>query len=97
MEQHGGDCRKPGCRERQPGGRRHAEDEPLGDEKMEMKVPRGGLSAVYLNIRSRDVSPGGYVLVNVLEFDGERGDEKPIGGCAFLVVHEETARQEVIR
>ncbi|SDL90736.1 hypothetical protein [Paracoccus chinensis] len=74
------------------------EDEPTGDKKMELKVPRGGRAAVYLNIRAWEMRPEGYVLVNVLEFDGAGDRREPIGGCAFLVVHEEIARQkEAIR
>lgn len=65
-------------------------DDPLGEQTMEMEVPRNSLSAAYLNIRARDIQLGVYVLVNVIEFDNDRGRDNPIGGCAFLVVHEET-------
>lgn len=63
-------------------------DGAVGEEKLLLEVAPGTAAAGYLTISAADLAEGEYALVNVLEFNGD--GERPVGGCAFVVVADAT-------
>lgn len=53
----------------------------LGQERLEIKVPSGTRIGVHVAIRSNKIDPSEYVLINVVERQGER----VIGGYGYIV------------
>lgn len=68
-------AREPRC----PG-----EKDPLGPNRMEVRVPKGQSTAVFAAIRARDLAQGEYQLVHLAERDGDQ----VVGGLAFVIVPE---------
>jgi hypothetical protein len=62
-----------------------SERSSLGDRRLELQVPRGTSSGVYVGIRARGIDRNEYALVNVFE---RQGDDI-IGGYGFVVVAQE--------
>ncbi len=58
------------------------EKESLGANKMEVRVSKGASTAVFASIRARDLAPGEYQLVHLVE----RNADKVVGGLAFVVI-----------
>lgn len=63
-------------------------DAAVGEEKLSIEVAAGTAAAGYLTIGAAELTEGEYALVNVLEFNGD--GERPVGGCAFVVVADAT-------
>jgi hypothetical protein len=57
-------------------------DGELGPRKLALDIPRGTRAAVHVGIRARELAPDEYVLVNVVEYDGDR----PVGGYGYVVI-----------
>jgi hypothetical protein len=58
------------------------EKDPLGEHRMEVRVPRGQSKAVFASIRARNMPRGEYQLIHF----NERHGDKIAGGLAFVVV-----------
>jgi hypothetical protein len=66
-----------------------AADEPIGERRLEVRVPRGTSSGLSLAVRARDLAKDEYQLVDVVERDGDA----ILGGLAVVVVsHKERSR-----
>lgn len=64
--------------------------DPIGNNKLELKVPRGTSTAVFAAIRAKRLAKGEYQMVHIVERDQER----ILGGLAFVVVSERPVRKE---
>ena len=60
------------------------DDEPIGEEKLDVRAPRGTSAAVFAAVRARELSPGEYQLVR---FE-ERSEHELLGGSGYIVVSE---------
>jgi hypothetical protein len=61
------------------------EEDPVGDDKLELRIPRGTSAAVYANVRSRGLRAGEYQVIHIVE----RMDDDIVGGMAYVVVSDE--------
>jgi hypothetical protein len=65
------------------------ENEPLGPDQLELRVPRGTSTAVYASIRANRLERGEYQLVRITE----RSGDQILGGLGFVVVPQEKEGQ----
>ena len=64
--------------------------DPIGKDKIELRVPRGTSAAVHVAVRAKHLSEHEYQLVQIVE----RTKDKVIGGLGFVVVAEKAEKKE---
>lgn len=64
--------------------------DPIGTNKLELRVPRGTSAPVYAAVRTRNLAQDEYQLIQVVE----RSKEKVLGGFALVVISENAERAE---
>jgi hypothetical protein len=66
------------------------DEEPIGNDKLELRVPRGTSKPVYVTIRAKNLAENEYQLVQIVE----RAKDKVLGGLGLVVISEKAERKE---
>ena len=66
------------------------DNEPIGDHKIELSVPRGTSAAIYAAVRATALSKDEYALVRIVE----RSHDRVIGGLGLVIVAGQSDEQE---
>jgi hypothetical protein len=64
--------------------------DPIGRDRLELRVPRGTSAAVHAAIRAKNLAANEYQLVQIVE----RVEDKVLGGLCLVVVSAKTERRE---
>ena len=64
--------------------------DPIGKDKIELRVPRGTSAAVHVAVRAKNLAENEYQLVQIVE----RSKDKILGGLGLVVISEKTERKE---
>lgn len=58
------------------------DNEPIGEHKIELSIPRGTSAAIYAAVRAKVLNKGEYALVRIVE----RTHDRVIGGLGLVIV-----------
>jgi len=64
--------------------------DPIGKGKIELRIPRGTSTAVYVTVRAKNLAHNEYQLVQIVE----RSEDKILGGLGVVVVSDKTEKKE---